>query len=836
MLRPLLLWETFASWPALAISDMLLISLTVSTGFYPLNGYIMHREKQPGSRLYQASERLVIFTKGKTMTNLTRTQLAPQQPAQQKERRRLPIILIVILISCCVLLLCCCAVAAILLLKNNHSSSRIQPTVIATVVNSGERDSSTTMEDGISEVVVEPSTDPQTVTFGDVSVTIPGGLLSSSETLKVTELTDAPPPNFKGLGMGGAYDIQLGELHQFDQPIMINLHYDASVLRDDISLERCISVAYFDDNQGVWVETPATIDQDKQEIAVATRHLTKWGWFMWLRGYPVIENDRFTLVYDPNELNDPMLGPVYSVTDDSNHVDANVPDYIEDAQVYLDFAFHRYKAAGFKVPPTPINVYIGGSDPSQRGKFFGHGLSINLNSMNQAQLKMDTAHELFHSFEGAYLTAVGMGTGELPGLGWTLPIVSWSVWYVESAAEYAAEYVVWDGALGQMGGLKKIRYDYLSYPLWDISENHNYGYHTAHFVKFLVDGGANFKAMSEYLFNFDWWNMNDYYYPMHEYLEITHGRGNGLPRQYQNFARFYIFDANSPMPALTDSLHSEVAAYRSTMSGNPQESATFDLKGGYTAKLWGIWFSESLFDQNTAQRTYKVSLDGALASKVEVDVVVLKGDKRVAGGSTPVGTLNQTTTSVDVEVEQGDAVYVLAVNVDSPDHQVKVKISESTGLKVTSNRDNVGIGDITPTIHTEWIVDAPGASLAPEGSGALVYVSGTIANVRARVTSVTPPPDYESCYDGECSEFKFIGFTGKVELWHGSELLATASGPDAWMDAYDISMAGTDYVDLSIRVYYSYTYKKWDEETGEILTDGQWDDQSLGVNLPIEKR
>ena len=275
------------------------------------------------------------------MTNLNRAQLAPQQPTLQKERRGLPIILIVILVSGCALLLCCCAVATVLLLKNNHTSSKIQPTVIATVASSGERDSSTITEGETFEAVVEPSADPQTVTYADLSVTIPGGLLSSSETLKVTQLTDAPPPNFKGLGMGGAYDIQLGELHQFDQPLVVRLHYDPSLLRDDISFERSISVAYFDEDQGVWVEIPATIDQDKQEISVATSHLTKWGWFMWLRGYPVIENERFTIVYDPNELNDPMLGPVYSVTDDANHVDTSVPDYIEDAQVYLDFAFHR---------------------------------------------------------------------------------------------------------------------------------------------------------------------------------------------------------------------------------------------------------------------------------------------------------------------------------------------------------------------------------------------------------------------------------------------------------------------------------------------------------------
>jgi hypothetical protein len=768
------------------------------------------------------------------MASFNRAQVTPPQPPLQKERGSFPVILVVIIVCGCVLLLCCYAAGAFLLLKGNLTGGKLQPTGIVQQGNTDVSESGTTTA-GTSEVLVAPSADPQTIAFEGLSVTIPGGLLSASETLKVTPLTDAPPPNFKGLEMGRAYEIQLGQLRQFDQPLVISLRYDPGVVRDDISIERSISLAYFDEDQGVWVESPAKIDQDKQEIAVATTHLTKWGWFMWARGYQVIEDERFTIVYDSNELNDPVLGPVYSATDDSNYVDPNVPDYIADTQAYLNFAFHRYQAAGFKVPPTPINVYVGGGDPSQRGKFFGHGLTINLNSMSQNQLKMDTAHELFHSFEGAYLTAVGMGTGELPLVG-SLPVLSWSVWYIESSAEYAAEYVAWEGTLGLMGGMKNIRQDYLSYPLWDITENHNYGYHTAHFIKFLVDNGADFKAMSEYLFNYDWTNLNDYYYPLHEYLGKIHGRDNGLPRQYQSFARFFVFDANSPMPALTDSLHSEVAAYRTTMSGNPQESVNIDLKGAYTAKLWGIWFSDTLFDQSTAQRTYKVSLNGALPPKVEADVYILKGDQRVAGGGTPVGTLSQATSFVDVEVGKGDAVYVLAVNSDSQDRQFSLKIAESGGLKITVNRDNLGPGDYTPTIHTEWVVDAPGAKLAPEGSGALVYVSAQTIDVRGRVVSTSPAPDFEGCYNNECSEFKFGEFTGKVELVVGGQLVATAAGPDAWLEAVNVSLAGTDYAEISLRVYYSFTYKKWYEDTGEIIVDELKDNEYLLVGLPVEKR
>ncbi len=521
--------------------------------------------------------------------------------------------------------------------------------------------------------VVQPSSAPQTFTSGDVSVTIPGGLLTAPKSLSMTKLASAPAAPFTPLALGAAYNVALGDLHALAQPLVVKMHYDASAVRSDLTPERALSAAYYDEKQGVWIEVPCTIDKATQQIVVGTNHLTIWGWFMKKVGYGILQDDTFVMAWDDAEINDPATGPSYTPVDRSNHKDPKIPDYVEDAFAYLGTAYQRYKAAGFSQPWTPINVYVGGGDPSQRGKFFGHGLSINLNQMDQPQLKMETAHECFHSFEGAYLTAVGMGTGELPVVGWAPPILSWSVWYIESAAEYAAEHVAWEGTLHKMGS--KLRKDFLSYPLYDVSEtHHDYGYATAHFLKYLTDNGAVFRPMSVYLFGYDWTNLNDYYYPMSEYLQGKLGVGNGLPRQYQAFARYFVFDANSPMPAIADTLHSEVAAYKSTLAGTSGDNATFDLPAGYTAKLWGIHFSDSLFSTTEPKRKYTVSVSGALPAKVVADVYVLKGDRRMAGGTSPAGTLTQTTASVPVEVEKGDAVYVLAVSTDST-AAGKVKVS-----------------------------------------------------------------------------------------------------------------------------------------------------------------
>ena len=53
-----------------------------------------------------------------------------------------------------------------------------------------------------------PSGDARELTRGSVTVVIPGGLLTSSQTLKITSVVGPPPPIFKGLEAGIAYDIK----------------------------------------------------------------------------------------------------------------------------------------------------------------------------------------------------------------------------------------------------------------------------------------------------------------------------------------------------------------------------------------------------------------------------------------------------------------------------------------------------------------------------------------------------------------------------------------------------------------------------------------------------
>ncbi len=508
-----------------------------------------------------------------------------------------------------------------------------------------------------TDVVVSPSSSPQTVRYGDASVTIPGGMLAAAQHVKVSVAQGVPPANFALLKQLGAYNIEIGTMHSLPAEVTVRMKYDPAVVRSDIPASRALSASYWSSEQSVWVTIPSEIDSTTNEIVVKTRHLSLFSWSMVKLGYDVFFKNHFYIVYNKAEVTDPNFLRWYRNPDTSNYADINVPNYVEDVMAFLIGAYSKYvDETKFTAPSSPIDVYVGTDLSSFSDKFTGIIL-ISLLPQTPEQLKFVTAHELFHRVQNAYYYDLG---GML-----------WLKWWLEATADYAGDQVAW-GGLGLMGS--KISHSYLEAPLTDSGAAHDEGYSTSHFVKYLVDQGANYKAMWDATANPDWFDSFSFLDGISTYLQRTFGLNNGLNRQYQKFARYFIFDANSPMPAITDSMHSEVAAYRSTITGTG-DTAAFNLKGGYTAKLWGVRFDDALFGVAAPKLKYTVATVGALPTRVEADVYVLKGDTRVAGGGVPAGTLAQGTGSTQVEVEKGDAVYVLAVNADGSDRQVSVSIT-----------------------------------------------------------------------------------------------------------------------------------------------------------------
>lgn len=308
---------------------------------------------------------------------------------------------------------------------------------------------------------------------------------------------------------------------------------------------------------------------------------------------------------------------------------------------FMMHAYKSYKDTGFTLT-GPVIVYIGDlyagpmliNNYPFRFKYTGH-IVIGTAAANPDDLRQQTAHELFHAIQA-----------ESYGYLASLYSLTWRLWWVESTADYAAQEVAWKGAFKKMGN--RITKKYLEASITDTSAAHDKGYDTAHFIKSLVQGGADFKKMWDYVANPSWWDIGTLISPLDEYLHTVHGIDHGLPYAYQHFASDFIFNPSSAMPAIQSSLSTEVASVRRTLN-TTEDEVTF--------------------------RNLQVEVDGKLPSKVRVDVYALPDDRRDQARA--LGRLSQGMTSVPVTGLENEKLYFLTVNVGSGQAGVTIKVRDT---------------------------------------------------------------------------------------------------------------------------------------------------------------
>jgi hypothetical protein len=83
----------------------------------------------------------------------------------------------------------------------------------------------------LAQQAVQPSDRPLQVALTDkVKVTIPAGAVTKACQLTLTESPDPPGPPQGGLTALASYHVSLGDQHEFDEPIVIEIPYDPAVL------------------------------------------------------------------------------------------------------------------------------------------------------------------------------------------------------------------------------------------------------------------------------------------------------------------------------------------------------------------------------------------------------------------------------------------------------------------------------------------------------------------------------------------------------------------------------------------------------------------------------
>ena len=575
---------------------------------------------------------------------------------------------------------------------------------------------------------LEPSSSPQLVSYkNEVGLIIPGGTLQSRQTVTISPAPNLPAHPFNGFTELAAYDISMGSVREFKEPLTIEIAYDPAKLPPNVSPDKALSVGWWDTDQKVWVSSPFVVDTARNVIMIPTTHLTAWKAWALATGWTWLEKkgEHFIVFYDLNTY-------VAIGSKKSSSGAQQIPERIEKIEVFaeqvngiLKEAYDKYDMAHFDMSlsyvgakntgtvggvvgtaitrvalvgglaakitastfaATPVGVVVGGAllgrsatrlvvgektsvwlnnkEVIASWNAYTGDISVPLNFDNDEHLRHELRHELFHAVQNGYFSNLGMKSRR---------------WWIEATADYAAS--VYSGSGPDR--LSKVAPDYFSFPITtapvvDLGQppvpGQNHEYMTARFIEYLVKKGANFKEMWDFVACADCLTTGrfDAVQALEEYV-LTKTK-TSLHDHYRDFAAYVLFDASGPLEKLeTNLFDSAIPVGPPALPATEDEASNlFILRENYSAKLWGIRVDPK---PSQTERSLIVIRD-TRAENVSLGVYVLPNDQRVPGGvkGAIIGPGSQST---NVTVKKGEVLYILAVNTGRTDQTLTVKVRDA---------------------------------------------------------------------------------------------------------------------------------------------------------------
>ena len=582
---------------------------------------------------------------------------------------------------------------------------------------------------------VMPSNQPQTVNYQDrVKVTIPAGLIKSAQTLTIAEFAKGAVPRdpelqFKEIAL---YDITLGDLHQFDQNITVEVPYDPSQLNPAYSAADQIMGCYWDTPRQKWIFINVRVDPDRRIIATSLNHLTPLAWLIKSIVQTVgaivldkvveqkIMNDiyntpNFWILYDNAAINGSTVisdqpwsekggGGLPGVTsvrrgwlqdETITGYRTDVPRYIQDLGTYLEQAYAMYRGKGYKIPDPPILVKV---DSWLINRYDAYGafdtvfnrIHIGTRRVNSPLLVMLTSgHELFHAIQHSDLWNYQMIAKTSPA----------RLWWNEAEAEYAASRVALDPPLEMMGGqatgvgANPLLLECRLPATGVVEEGSRYEvmeHDKAHFIDYLVrQRGIVFELLHDAVMTYAG-EGDPILAPLEAYLKASLNKD--LSDVYQEFAAWFLLSAQSPLsklnPVVSDPTPMTEMFPLTTVPLRPGQPATplehtFCLPAPYSAKLWAVKAEPPAPGKKRA--VVVESLAQPSPNLTFVDVYLLKQKLRFAGAPELKSDriFIQQGNSCKLDVAEDEVIYVIAYNTSNAEAEVKVRISNGTGVMLT---------------------------------------------------------------------------------------------------------------------------------------------------------
>ncbi len=339
----------------------------------------------------------------------------------------------------------------------------------------------------IISATVAPSDEDRSLRGDGVNLTIPGGTLNQTSSVRVATVASPPAPP-EGTSNLTVFDVTVGTQVRFMPGLAIEIPYTPAMIPPGTSPARVIQGIRWDEGTGAWRLIPTAVDTARGVVVLETDHLCVLGYTAKLAPAPVTEIwvDDFVIHYDPSDnmaiqeawKGSPDVAGEYPDINTAYRLASYVGIFLEEANTTF------VKQQGFKKPvrsrfsfDNKIHVYVGDYYETSWNQFtktitvsrtpFTYGPGAKY------RLAAEMRHEFFHAVQNAYVST-----------GW----MHKNRWWTEATAEYA----------GNLGSSVDPAYplddSFYSKPLDTVNGKHEY--QAAIFVGALTNSGP-FRSLWE---------------------------------------------------------------------------------------------------------------------------------------------------------------------------------------------------------------------------------------------------------------------------------------------------------------------------------------------------
>jgi hypothetical protein len=505
---------------------------------------------------------------------------------------------------------------------------------------------------GATTRTIDPGGLEQSVTAQGVRLTVPAGGATQTTKVTIARATNLPPFGGKSITAGDAFLVETSPETSFQTPATLELTPDPNAVA--AAGNQPPLVAYFDAQQKTWQFVPSSFDRSRGVVSLRTTHCSLWRLYYLARGYAFRETTHFDIVSDPHHT--PILG--------KHQVESG--EFVQRLASYLEEAYRKYDAAGFKLPSGKIWVFVDASVlESQRGTLTGH-LSFATTYDNVDQLRYEAAHELFHSVQNQYFNMYSMAARRF---------------WIEATASYAGDQVAWGGIGHLTDGLRPT---YLLQPISTTDDRHEYA--TASFIAYLVRKGVGFRGQWDAVVGRSSAGSTAGAIasgslatvvtgPLESY--VSQSTQVQMPSHFLGFSAYLLLDERSPL--MRDDPRTLATSRATLPADKASTTGTLSVAPGYTAKMWAV----TVQSKDDKPRRLAVSAITDPPGQARIGVYWLAHNRR---SSPPPcrGHLVARNQKIGVLARTDDVIYVIVANTGAEERAVSLRVAdEAVSLVIT---------------------------------------------------------------------------------------------------------------------------------------------------------